>query len=395
MSKSSAISSPPVVIVDGGTATAVGLAKCLVAAGYTPVCLAVGDEPPLAASVRGARSVAVDALDDRAFALIHALGDPIQRGALFCASDSALIFIDSYRNHLAARWAVSASIRYSMAHLLNKNEMRRLALEAGFTAPDSVVIGPTDNRMLARSVPTPAILKPLDSLEGGKSDFAVASDWDEIDRLLARRQAAGKTSLVQEYVDPNGEGLLVEIFALHDPARMSEAVLIGARKDRICPPRIGSSSAIATVPIETSERAAVQQFYDITGFSGLIDFELIRWCGRTYFIEANYRAGTPIALTAAAGLNLPAQYAQLVTTNTPPSPGSVRLGVSYVREPFELQLARAGHLSPFEAIVSFLRAEARLLVDRRHPGVAINYVRQKMRRRRATQGTLPPGASSV
>lgn len=146
--------------------------------------------------------------------------------------------------------------------------------------------------------------KPVDSLSVGKESYKVVADAES---LLSAAKSLVQTCpkiMIQEYIGADLPGQVLEVFVLRSrvPPHTKQVCMI--RKERQYPYMKGSSSFIKSELIPDLFEL-VSRFTDLIAFDGITDIEIIRSGSEYFFIEVNFRCGTPIALSQKAGLNLP------------------------------------------------------------------------------------------
>jgi predicted ATP-grasp superfamily ATP-dependent carboligase len=366
------------VIIGGESATAVGLAKSLVAGKVEVHLFACGHLTPLASGVSGVKTHRLDKLDRSLVDRLHALTKRSQL-ALFPATDEAVVWLDINRGAFGLDWLVPKLNGRSMHMALNKVEMQRYASAAGFSVPKTLVIDPVASEVDGIDASWfPVIVKPLDSLERGKESMAVLADQSSLNSYV-RNLVTRPPLMVQEYVSGDASGGIYEVFAAFNPLVMKRPTCVVAKKARIFPDLIGSSSAIYTVN-DVTLQDLVRRYIELSGFVGVLDLECVKRAGAYYFIEVNYRCGTPIDLARVAGINIPLLWigAEDPIDADPLIEVPERF---YVREPSEIANAKSGGVSWATVLRCFFAADTRLIIDGRHPMVAINFIWQKLKRR--------------
>ncbi|MDP6630897.1 MAG: hypothetical protein QGH42_13695 [Kiritimatiellia bacterium] len=325
--------------------TALGLIRSLGREGIPVLGVSFGARHPVSGYSTYSKVASWPAYDNGIIeALCEGDDDPDGRRVLFCATDAAIALVDAHAQSLARRWRIFRSGRFSMQHLLHKGNMSALAEEAGFDVPPIRSIRrDCDVDLIAAETQFPCILKPVDSLHGDKKDFRIIRDQRHMQAALNQALEANDEVLLQSFVEGE-DTTVIEVFAFRSPSHSDTTHLVTAEKVRQYPPVIGSSSFIHTTP-ENDLREPIQRFLELTAFEGLVDFEFVRRHDRTYFIEANFRAGTPIALCQRAGYNL-AAIAYLTVGGHPPHPrGMVQPAHYYLRDETDWRHVTEGRIS--------------------------------------------------
>ena len=244
----------------------------------------------------------------------------------------------------------------------DKALLGELAQRVGLQTPEAIQLEGGEGDDLVE-VPFPAIVKPVSTVGGGGSliqrrrQTALVRTPVELRRALAA--APGVSCLVQPYVP----GTLAAICGV-----AWEGELICSehqRSPRIWPPSHGVSSYATTVPPDPARDAAVAELVRAIGWSGVFGVQFLLQGERAQVIDFNPRLYGSLALAVAAGLNLPAIWADLVLGRPISKPGSYRVGVRY----------RVEEDDPRALLAAFRRGErvAALqgLVPRRHTAHAV------------------------
>lgn len=186
--------------------------------------------------------------------------------------------------------------------LLEKSYVSRLAERCGLKVPHEVVIKPDGNYTWNSY---PAIIKPLKSLQGKKSDITVCNNGDSFYRTLSSFFDKGYPEvLVQEFLaDPQKRTIEIMGATLKDGTILLPTPIV---KIREYPSNNGSTSyAYFEECIDEKDKSAISTLLQEIGFYGIFDIEFIEDHGTLYFIELNIRNGAPSYASTLAGLNLP------------------------------------------------------------------------------------------
>lgn len=150
----------------------------------------------------------------------------------------------------------------------------------------------------------PAIIKPLISQEGAKSDITIVNNNDELKSAIECFKEKGYTNvLIEEYLTGKNEHM-VEVLG----CSYGNEVFIGGivKKIREYPMKRGSTSFAEIVKKhEDIDIEAITKYIKYTKFDGLFDVEFKYVNGSCYFIECNFRNGAPGYALTQAGCNLP------------------------------------------------------------------------------------------
>lgn len=360
---------------DGGIAlvlgceslTALGIIRCLGEAGIRQLGVSFGARTELAGYSKYTR-VMVFPKEWKEDKLVDLLTSGISnpKGAIFCATDSSAIFVDKNREELGDSWHIFGSEMFRTADLMDKSKMISWAEQAGFTLPRTVVIDP-DATLPAKdigSIKPPCILKPTTSLEFGKEAFQVIKKEEDIFPAVDAYVLNYGRCLLQEFVgDATADGM-IEVFA-YNPKSVDRFFSCTIGKIRQYPFSIGSSSFIKTTSLP-GVLGAISRYLSIIDYVGVVDFELKKCGEQVYFLEVNLRCGTPIYLSARAGLNLPQIAYRDILGETVDIPNNVSPSedIYWLRDENDWRHILEGRLSLRQFIRDVLRADAFAIFSR-------------------------------
>jgi len=254
----------------------------------------------------------------------------------------------------------------------DKLALCRLAAEAGLDAPATIELAGAEPPP-GRPLPLPAVLKPLRSAAQDGARIRAGEVRLIGDQAQLRAALAGEAGrwLLQQLI----EG---ELAAICGVAWRGELVCaLHQRSPRIWPPRVGVSSYAITVAPDRERERRVASLIRAIGWSGVFGVQFLLCGSRAYVIDLNPRIYGSMGLALAAGLNLPAIWADLALGHRPQVGrhgvgGGYRVGVGYRVEEDDVR-----------AIVHALRHERRRgmlvgLPPRRHTAHALFSLRDPM-----------------
>ncbi len=191
---------------------------------------------------------------------------------------------------------VAALLDSNTAHFMNKQVQVELARKLGFDIPQSIVY--TIGKGTPDTPCYPCIVKPLESIHGGKW-FAVCNDRNELEKVLNEYEVRDVVQ-IQEYIRKDEE-IVVDGVSVNGDVIIPGYVL--KYRDHL-----GGTTFSATYPIEklsedisTKIRAMITEI----GYEGLFGVEIIRSKEKYYFVEINLRNDATTYSLAVAGVNLP------------------------------------------------------------------------------------------
>ena len=150
----------------------------------------------------------------------------------------------------------------------------------------------------------PAIVKPVVSIEGAKSDITIVNNQGEL--FIALQTFDGKNYsrvLVEEYIHSDDDYMIEVLgYSAHGKAEISGIV----KKKREYPMRRGSTSFAKLVDhLPNLDLDNICKYIESVGYDGLFDVEFKSANSIPYFIECNFRNGAPSYALTLVGRNLP------------------------------------------------------------------------------------------
>ncbi|MDE5611502.1 MAG: ATP-grasp domain-containing protein [Odoribacter sp.] len=220
---------------------------------------------------------------------------------ILCSSDEAACIVDVNYDRLKDDFFfANAGKAGRITNYMNKEELVRLAKECGFNVPRSWSI--SNKYPIQNDISFPCITKPLLSVQGSKADMFVCHTKQELEENLLRRKEFCSQFQLQEYLEKDYE------ISLLGYINKKKLVLPGViKKIREYPIKRGSSSFAVLLPFDEFdiERDAIKEILERIGYTGLFSIEFIRYEGKNYFLEINFRNDGNGYIPVAAGVNLP------------------------------------------------------------------------------------------
>lgn len=305
--------------------------RALSAAEYVPwlAVTGAGSYGERSRSAHGITRVPDPAANADAYA--HALAEVAERigaSAVLPGTENALLALTE-REHLFRNAAVGTSSAASLKRALDKEELARLASEAGLNAPPTIVVERAELQRRAAELRYPAIVKPPRTRMPGKDGVLRhgGARWvgSAAELLASADSLPGERWLVQAYLS----GDLVAVCGVAWKGRV--VCRIHQIAHRISPPLCGGSSYAATIAPDRELDNGVERLVELLAWSGVFQVQFVRTLERSYVIDFNPRIYGTLALAVAAGLNLPDVWASLVLGATP-SVNGYRVGVHFRSE---------------------------------------------------------------
>ena len=227
---------------------------------------------------------------------------------VICCSDSSIAILDASRSLLNERFILpSASSDYGgVQRLMSKDTQAAIAVEVGIHIPDSALLNVEEESFknsLEKWTCYPCILKPIDSIQGHKTDIHICQDSASLASDIKASTCTKFT--VQKYIEKDFEFQLIGC-SLNE----GDEVVIPGYTHIIRQPDNTNTGFLRYEPLSNSDMhntlAGVRLFLKKIRYSGLFSVEFLRGKnGIDYFMEINMRNdGNAICVTD-AGLNLP------------------------------------------------------------------------------------------
>jgi len=350
-----------VLVTDGELAGSLAAIRALASAGHeTWVSVTEGSGPTYGSCSRYAAGVVPTpdpSADPTAYATyLRAEARRVRADVVIPGAEPALLALADPPARPAPP-LVAVPKRDVLTRALDKELLEPAAAAAGLDVPATNIVKASDVRTGDSAVTFPAVVKPtrseLIAADGRLRRFAVtvADTNAELAERIARLPSA--RALVQPYVP----GDLYAISGVMWKGRLRCSVHQLAQ--RLWPPRSGVIAHAETVDPVPALDEAVGRFLSRFGWDGIFQLQFIHRDDRYLLIDFNPRLYGSLALSIAAGANLPAIWLALLQ-DTPLPPVTYESGVSYRSEEHDLRALTA------ELRRRNFAAVARALVPRRN-----------------------------
>lgn len=309
----------------------------------------------------------------RLLAELQELADRMDgKPALFLTNDDYIELLAPHYGILSRSYATTTDFAAGARLFLDKRHFYRFCEERGIDAPRSRYPDDlSDVRAISSDLEFPMLLKPemrhrARAALGGAKVLVVQDRGELVD--ASRRLLDGGVPFVVQEVIPGAEDR-IQIAACYREADTRASVLFVGRKLRQYPPGYGSASLAESRWDEEVARRSLD-LLERAGVEGLFSTEFKRdpRDGSLKIIEVNARASLWVALTSAAGTDVPFLTYRAATTGELPRARQVD-GVTWSYLPRDVQTSlrygRQGKLSfaDWWGSVSALDCEAVLAGD--------------------------------
>ena len=224
---------------------------------------------------------------------------------LMILSENDIFRLHSIQSFLEKNFTIIPSDQ-AIPYLEKENQLP-LAIEAGFSVPQSIVLrSPDEVERVSERLQFPIIVKPhalhtVGSFTEKVLIFDAKDDFAE--RIVCFFQDKGTELLVQEYIPGSDENVLIFMASCDVQGRVRS--FVSGRKLRQVPPGFGFMSSGIIEKNEEMEAKSIKlcQLYQVGGFLG-IEAKQHQGTGALYYIETNFRPEAISALAEVAGVNL-------------------------------------------------------------------------------------------
>jgi predicted ATP-grasp superfamily ATP-dependent carboligase len=240
--------------------------------------------------------------------------------------------------------------------ITDKTAVYRLAAELGLHVPATRVVD-RDELLDVSTAELPVIVKPIRSARANadgsltRTDALLAVSREQL-RSVARDLPAG-----QWLLQPRVDGQLGAVSGV--ALRGQVVATVQQLSHRVWPPGAGVSAFAETVAPDPPLAAGVARLIGALSWSGIFQVQFIHDRHGSHLIDVNPRVYGSLALATAAGVNLPAIWAALVTGSRV-DPVTYRAGVCYRSD--ELDPRALLHM----ALHGRVRAACKGALPRRH-----------------------------
>jgi predicted ATP-grasp superfamily ATP-dependent carboligase len=234
-------------------------------------------------------------------------------GIIFPTRDLDLVFLDQFREELAAHYRLALPSRASLMQVLDKQALARAAQLAGIPVPRTFVLSSEEEVSgLAGEIEFPCVVKPVSSHQwrggdnwekvGGRKAFLVET-LDELQSEYRRVRTAHPAILVQEWVPGTTEDIV--IVGAYVGENAEPRAYFTARKVLQIPDDFGTGCIVQSEPIGDIVEPTLRLWRELD-YRGMAEVEY-KYDQRTReykLIEMNARHWDQHELSRAAGANL-------------------------------------------------------------------------------------------
>jgi predicted ATP-grasp superfamily ATP-dependent carboligase len=318
---------PAVLVTDGDRRIALAAVRSLGRAGY-PVVVAAVHRDAMAAASRFARSLvlAPEPLASPA-PFREAILSTIREhdiGVVLPVSDASNLALLGNRAEFG-RAVVAGPSHAAFVRISDKASLAVVAQEVGIRVPRQVVLTrPADLATLEPTLSFPVVVKPVRSVQGGKS-WAVgyADSVDDLRAMLGPLDNGTFPLLLQQKIVGGGSG----VYLLRWDGRIRAA--FQHRRVREYPPSGGGSSCCESVPLDEELLALSTRLLERHDWQGvaMVEYKVEHATGTPYLMEVNGRLWGSLQLAIDAGVDFPRLLVEAACGRPPGPAPTYRTGV--------------------------------------------------------------------
>lgn len=287
------------------------------------------------------------------------ISDKNHTPVLFPIDDEIALMLDRNRNDRRLSGCIVPNACGNMEVLLDKNCLKELAKKHGICVPEGKVIELSNYDHAEYWDIYPCIVKPLQSLDGKKSDISIAYNTEQLDEIIKEyKQKKYNRLLVEKYIDSAASNM-VEIlgYAYEGQIEFSSQI----EKIREYPIKNGSTAYAKLIePDSDVIYEQLRELFQEVKFTGLFDVELKRDGKNLYFIEINFRNGAPGYCSKYIGKNNPYDYIRLLAGEKiikTKETDSIRKPIYFMCEQYDVINMMKGYVNPVRWIYQFIHAK--------------------------------------
>lgn len=251
--------------------------------------------------------------DDLLKTLLNSFKNSKYNPIIIPSNDKSAAIIDENVNILNDKF-IFPSIEQQKGAILqqmNKKIMNDLATKHGFIVPKGCVIqlskiNTVEIILEKHHIKYPCIIKPLQSVDGQKSDILVNKNRKELISNLKKLKKYYVEVYVQEFIQKEGE-IGIQGLAMKNGKEVIIPGIVNKIRDSSVSPGSTTYANISKSNNLTFKKTIfnVRSLIKEIRFEGIFDLELMHSEENLYFIEVNFRNGAYGYAYTYAGVNLP------------------------------------------------------------------------------------------
>ena len=238
----------------------------------------------------------------------------------------------------------------------DKDEGERLALQCGFTIPQTkVIFKPKEFDKL--KLDFPLFIKANNSVHGGKAAMSKCDSGEEAEAFVKSLPLDYFPLQVQEFIDKEYELMLLGC-SLYSGKRI--ICPVANKKIRQYPPNTGGGAWSMSVEVSANNdlqqlAEKVANYLKVIGYTGNFSAEFLYSGGKYYFLEINLRNDGTSWLSTCSGFNLPDMVCRSFVDEKVSSEGCVFRQMHYMNILWDFHCLRDGYVGLWQWLTQQMR----------------------------------------
>lgn len=221
---------------------------------------------------------------------------------IICCGDGLSSYVDRHYDTLSKKFILPNANKKQgeITRLMNKEVQMHYAEEIGISVPESITISKDEVTTIGWNI-FPCIVKPLDSIIGGKADIHISKNKEELQNDILGSSCT--KFQIQKYIDKDFEFQLIGC-----SLNGGERIIIPGFTKLIRQPKNTNTGYLRYYHYSKLDfdYTVAERFVKQIGYSGLFSLEFLRGKDRKdYFMEINMRNDGNAYCVTCFGINLP------------------------------------------------------------------------------------------
>lgn len=299
-----------IIVLGGAHHNGLGIIRSLGEVGYSVYFISINSKQNFVTKSKYIKKWWSASEEDVISLIINIFGNEKHSPVILPSDDLTANILDSNYDKLGAHF-IFPHVRNSnkkLSSLMNKEELNKLAIKHGFKVPTSKIIDLSSRDediidAVINNVGIPCIIKPVQSIEGDKSDILVVEHSNQLIKTLSYYKGKYSRLLFQQYINKIGE-VGIQGLSMYNSKEVKIAGVV--KKIRISPTTPGSTTyAKLCNKFDLNSESKIISLIKDVKFCGIFDVELMFDKKDVYFIEVNFRNGAYGYAFTKANVNLP------------------------------------------------------------------------------------------
>ncbi len=303
--------------------------------------------------------------------LLNEFQDEMNKTIILPADDYSASIIDKNINFLKASF-IFPSINNEQGNILkkmNKYEMNKFAVESGLLVPLSCKIQLNSDIKLKEvikklEIEYPCIVKPIQSIDGAKSDITVNHTSNELEENLRKLIGCYKEVLVQEYIEKDAEIGITGLITANSEEIIIPGIIDKKRQSIVAPGSTTFARIINEADI-TFDLKKVKTYLKNLGFVGIFDLEFLLKDNKIYFVEINFRNGAYGYAFTKLGVNMPVLWClDAIGHDISAMPQKVKRVATFISEFADFRNVIEREIRLLDWVKQFISADAYMVINK-------------------------------